>query len=160
MGKMILLGQLLSLQYSIISSPISANVRSLAPSNVYENTGPHEMIEEERVSTDFEDGDESDFKGNDEEFIDHDHYSDDENFIDYKHVDEDFIDHDSDNEDDITIAHKAAANNDIKTLISLRKSNQFSLLFQADSNGWTPLHEAVRSDHTDIVRFLLKNGAY
>jgi ankyrin repeat protein len=28
-----------------------------------------------------------------------------------------------------------------------------------DQNGWTPLHEAVRSKDIEIVRFLLENGA-
>lgn len=29
----------------------------------------------------------------------------------------------------------------------------------SDKNGWQPLHEAVRSGDTEIVKFLLENGA-
>jgi len=58
-----------------------------------------------------------------------------------------------------TVAHHSAANNDIKTLINLSKTDESSLLFKADSNGWTPLHEAVRAGHADIIHFLIANGA-
>jgi len=33
------------------------------------------------------------------------------------------------------------------------------LMHYADENGWTPLHEAVRSGHVDVVQFLIDAGA-
>ena len=32
-------------------------------------------------------------------------------------------------------------------------------LFEPDENGWTPLHEAVRAGHVDVVYLLLQYGA-
>ena len=32
-------------------------------------------------------------------------------------------------------------------------------LFELDDNGWTPLHEAVRAGHVEVVGFLLEMGA-
>merc|ERR1712039_591466 len=141
------------------SSSIGSNIRYHAQSIVHENLKPIEKIEEDRKSTDYKKSDESDLEKLDEEFIDHDSHSDNENFVENDSYDEDFMDFNSD-EDDVTIAHIAAANNDLETLVSLRERNLVSLLFQANSNGWTPLHEAVRSNNTNIVRFLLQNGAH
>jgi len=33
------------------------------------------------------------------------------------------------------------------------------LMWNADENGWTPLHEAVRGSHIEIVEFLIDHGA-
>lgn len=37
--------------------------------------------------------------------------------------------------------------------------NDKSIVHAKDENGWTPLHEASRGGHTDVVRFLHKHGA-
>ena len=37
--------------------------------------------------------------------------------------------------------------------------NDKSVVHSKDVNGWTPLHEASRGGHTDVVKFLHKHGA-
>mmetsp|Transcript_14955 Transcript_14955/g.16150 ORF Transcript_14955/g.16150 Transcript_14955/m.16150 type:complete len:113 (+) Transcript_14955:754-1092(+) len=32
-------------------------------------------------------------------------------------------------------------------------------MWKADENGWTPLHEAVRGSHLEVVEFLVDQGA-
>lgn len=59
---------------------------------------------------------------------------------------------------DMQSAHDAAKNGDI---LSLRRTAEASYneLFEADSNGWQPFHEAARLGSAEILRFFLEQGA-
>lgn len=57
-----------------------------------------------------------------------------------------------------TDAHFYAKGNDFEGLIDLADENK-NLLFAADANGWTPLHEAARNQDVLVVNFLVENGA-
>ena len=52
--------------------------------------------------------------------------------------------------------HAAAANGDIEILTAIAKKDR-KMLQEKDSNGWQPLHEAVRAGHIDVVKLLLKH---
>lgn len=52
----------------------------------------------------------------------------------------------------------AALRGDQPMLERIAVSNH-SLLFEADAQGWTPLHDAVLRGHKDVVSFLLNQGA-
>jgi hypothetical protein len=52
----------------------------------------------------------------------------------------------------------AASRGDVRVLQRLARTNP-SALYEVDGGGWTPLHEAVRSGHVDVVQFLIDNGA-
>lgn len=51
--------------------------------------------------------------------------------------------------------HAAAAAGDIETLERLALDDM-KALYARDSNGWTPLHEAARAGHLDVVRLLVE----
>jgi hypothetical protein len=55
-------------------------------------------------------------------------------------------------------AHKAARKGDLDTLERILTANP-EAVNQADSNGYTPLHEAVMGKDTGIIAFLLAHGA-
>ena len=55
-------------------------------------------------------------------------------------------------------AHHAAATGDLDRLEELARKNK-KALHKKDANGWTPLHEAVRGGHEDIVAMLIQHGA-
>jgi prolyl 4-hydroxylase len=57
-----------------------------------------------------------------------------------------------------TSIHLAAQNGDLET-IKRAVAKDKSVLSQTDSNGWTPLHEASRAGHKEIVKFLYESGA-
>lgn len=57
-----------------------------------------------------------------------------------------------------TPAHLAAQKGDLKSL-SQAVENDKSIVNAKDENGWSPLHEASRGGHTDVVKFLHKHGA-
>jgi prolyl 4-hydroxylase len=54
--------------------------------------------------------------------------------------------------------HLAAAKNDYGTVKRLLE-HDLSLVRRKDNNGWEPLHEAARSGHTGMVKFLVDHGA-
>ena len=54
--------------------------------------------------------------------------------------------------------HYFAQQGDVEGLRVLAKKNP-KALHKKDSNGWLPLHEAVRSGSTDAVKFLVDNGS-
>mmetsp|Transcript_31574 Transcript_31574/g.65674 ORF Transcript_31574/g.65674 Transcript_31574/m.65674 type:complete len:604 (+) Transcript_31574:38-1849(+) len=54
-------------------------------------------------------------------------------------------------------AHTAAALGDIEVLITLAQDDPKALEKQ-DENGWTPLHEAVRSGSVETIEYLVKYG--
>jgi hypothetical protein len=54
--------------------------------------------------------------------------------------------------------HAAAQHGDIESLKELAISNKRALRMK-DSNGWEPLHEAVRGGHLESVKFLVSQGA-
>lgn len=56
------------------------------------------------------------------------------------------------------IGHSAAAFGDVSALKELAVDNKRAL-HAKDTNGWQPLHEAVRGGHLEAVDFLVKNGA-
>jgi ankyrin repeat protein len=57
-----------------------------------------------------------------------------------------------------TEAHIAAREGYLDGLRQLVEVNE-EIVNAQDQNGWTPLHEAVRSKNIEVVRFLLQNGA-
>lgn len=57
-----------------------------------------------------------------------------------------------------TEAHMFAASGELKKLTSLIEQKTH-LVSAADENGWTPLHEGVRSGNVEVVRYLLSKGA-
>jgi prolyl 4-hydroxylase len=54
--------------------------------------------------------------------------------------------------------HQAAQTGDLDALKDASKED-ISLLFAEDENLWQALHEAARSGHETIVKFLVHNGA-
>jgi len=54
-------------------------------------------------------------------------------------------------------AQTAASTGDLTAIIAIAAKNPEALK-ERDSNGWNPLHEAVRGGHLDIVKFLIKGG--
>lgn len=57
-----------------------------------------------------------------------------------------------------TLAHTYAAAGELDKLAAIiEKKND--LVWAADANGWTPLHEGVRSGNVEVVRYLLSKGA-
>merc|ERR1711982_101312 len=59
---------------------------------------------------------------------------------------------------DLLVAHTAAGQSDLKTLMEVLKTRKH-LINHVDQNGWTPLHESIRGGNIEIVKFLLENGA-
>lgn len=57
-----------------------------------------------------------------------------------------------------TVAHLAAQDGNIKKL-KAEVEKKKDLIHKADSNGWQPIHEGARGGHTEIVRYLVENGA-
>jgi prolyl 4-hydroxylase len=57
-----------------------------------------------------------------------------------------------------TELHILAKAGDVKTLAEVVQQKTH-LLNAQDSNGWTPLHEASRGGHKDVVELLVKHGA-
>jgi ankyrin repeat protein len=57
-----------------------------------------------------------------------------------------------------TEAHRYARDANLKELRRVVEVND-EVVNAQDKNGWTPLHEAVRSKDIEIIRFLLENGA-
>ena len=55
------------------------------------------------------------------------------------------------------VAH-AAATGDIDGMTQYAAHHN-DILRQKDSNGWQPIHEAVRAGHVEAVELLVKNGA-
>ena len=54
--------------------------------------------------------------------------------------------------------HNAAATGDIARLKKIAKADKEALVYR-DTNGWEPVHKAVRSGSLEAVKFLVKNGA-
>lgn len=54
-------------------------------------------------------------------------------------------------------AHDAAGGGDLDTLIQLAKEDDHALHVK-DSNGWEPIHEAVRGGNEHIIEFLHEQG--
>merc|ERR1712157_705762 len=61
-------------------------------------------------------------------------------------------------DDDELDAHRAAQVGDLEALMDIEEED-WLLLLEEDSNGWTPLMEAVRYEHVPIVEYLLQHGA-
>lgn len=57
-----------------------------------------------------------------------------------------------------TYAHSLAAENELEELIALLDKEEGWVL-DRDENGWTPLAEAIRNGHTEVVGLLLSRGA-
>jgi len=57
-----------------------------------------------------------------------------------------------------TGAHTAAQAGDLNTL-KVHLSKDKELVNKQDANGWTPLHEATRGGHLDMVKYLIEQGA-
>lgn len=54
--------------------------------------------------------------------------------------------------------HRAAAMGDVDSIKKLVKTDK-RLLRKRDGNGWSPLHEAIRGGHKDIVVLLIEQGS-
>lgn len=54
--------------------------------------------------------------------------------------------------------HNAAAAGNLEALKTLAENDR-AILFKSDQNGWRPLHEAARSGHVHVLKYLLKEGA-
>lgn len=54
--------------------------------------------------------------------------------------------------------HHAAADGSLQLLKEMAAHDQ-RLLFKQDHNGWRPLHEAARAGRTEVVEYLLEQGA-
>lgn len=57
-----------------------------------------------------------------------------------------------------TPVHFAAQKGDLSTLKKHISKSKESVHVK-DKNGWTPLHEASRGGHLDVVKYLVENGA-
>ena len=58
----------------------------------------------------------------------------------------------------VTSAHLIAANGNLQLLKQIG-INDPTVLHRSDSNGWKPIHEAARSGHTEVIEYLIKEGA-
>ena len=56
-------------------------------------------------------------------------------------------------------AHRAAASGRLWVLKEIARTQSRSELFKADRNGWTPMHEAARGGHADVLEYLLQEGS-
>jgi prolyl 4-hydroxylase len=56
-----------------------------------------------------------------------------------------------------TKAHTAARSGDLDTVLDILDKKK-DMIHQRDVNGWAPLHEAVRSGHTEVVRTLVEKA--
>lgn len=54
-------------------------------------------------------------------------------------------------------AHTAASSGDMDAIIAIANTDP-QLIKVRDVNGWTPLHEAARGGHLEIVKFLISSG--
>jgi prolyl 4-hydroxylase len=63
------------------------------------------------------------------------------------------------NSDGATRAHGYAATNNLEQLKGLAEKDP-DILQKEDTNGWQPLHEAVRAGHLSVVEYLLENNVY
>jgi hypothetical protein len=54
-------------------------------------------------------------------------------------------------------SHDAAGDGDLDSLIRIAKEEAHAL-HAKDSNGWEPIHEAVRSGHEEVIMFLREQG--
>jgi ankyrin repeat protein len=54
--------------------------------------------------------------------------------------------------------HHAAADGLLYILKAIAATDR-AKIFSKDKNGWTPLHEAARAGRTDVIRYLLEEGA-
>lgn len=54
-------------------------------------------------------------------------------------------------------AHTAASAGDLEALIALAEKDPKSIK-KVDNNGWSPLHEAVRSDNLEVLKWLVSQG--
>lgn len=54
--------------------------------------------------------------------------------------------------------HTAASTGDLEALIKIEESNP-EAIHEVDANGWTALHEAVRSEHIEVIKYLLTKGS-
>jgi ankyrin repeat protein len=59
---------------------------------------------------------------------------------------------------DILRSHFLGVYNDVDRLSQLASENT-SVLFSKDCNGWQPIHEAACGGHEKILDFLVNNGA-
>ncbi|KAL3910851.1 MAG: hypothetical protein SGILL_007525 [Bacillariaceae sp.] len=57
-----------------------------------------------------------------------------------------------------TVAHQAAQGGDLGTL-KREVEKKKDLVNAKDRNGWSPIHEGVRSGHLDVVKYLVDSGA-
>ena len=55
-------------------------------------------------------------------------------------------------------ANDLASWGDLVTLKKLAQDDK-SILFQGDSNGWQPIHEAARAGRTEVIKYLIEEGA-
>eukprot|EP00548_Thalassiothrix_antarctica_P013872 CAMPEP_0194171908 /NCGR_PEP_ID=MMETSP0154-20130528/6470_1 /TAXON_ID=1049557 /ORGANISM="Thalassiothrix antarctica, Strain L6-D1" /LENGTH=474 /DNA_ID=CAMNT_0038884427 /DNA_START=169 /DNA_END=1590 /DNA_ORIENTATION=+ len=55
-------------------------------------------------------------------------------------------------------AHLLAGSGELEKLTDLIERHP-NLITKADKNGWTPLHEGVRSGNVEVIRYLLSKGA-
>ena len=56
-----------------------------------------------------------------------------------------------------TQANHLASKGNVEALKKLAEEDP-DVLFQVDSNGWQPLHEAARSGNTEVVQYLIEQG--
>ena len=54
-------------------------------------------------------------------------------------------------------AHTAASAGDLEALIIIASRNPDDVK-RKDQNGWSPLHEAARGGHVEVVKWLLQRG--
>lgn len=57
-----------------------------------------------------------------------------------------------------TEAHSAASKGDLKGIVNVIDMNK-DYLDKKDANGWTPIHEAARGGHLEVVKELVHKGA-
>jgi ankyrin repeat protein len=57
-----------------------------------------------------------------------------------------------------TEAHSAAAMGDLESLLKVIDEKK-DMVHKKDVNGWTPIHEAARAGHVEVVRTLVERGA-